>query len=155
MPFGIFISLKHMGDSTRLRVLLFRLGPTLFAAPAAAVREIIPASRPTRIPGADRSVAGLVNIRGTLLTVVDGRRAVGLPVTRDHGESVLVLDEGGRALGLAVDEVLDLVDAAVDEAETGPEAEGLDRAIIRSAAAHGGRRFVVLDTGRLLAAAMG
>ncbi len=144
-----------MGDSTRLRVVLFRLGPDLFAAPVGLVREVIPSAPATRIPGADRIVAGLLNLRGTLLTVVDGRRAVGRADTPDTGDSVLVLDRGNRALGLAVDEVLDLVEVVTSELEAGPVAAGLDPALVRAVGRHAGRPFALLDTDRLLAPAIG
>ena len=135
--------------------MLFRLGPDLFAAPVSVVREVIPAAPATRIPGADRIVAGLLNLRGTLLTVVDGRRAVGRADTGDAGDSVLVLDQGGRALGLAVDEVLDLVDVEASDLEAGPAAGGVDPALVRAVGRHAGRSFALLDTDRLLAPAIG
>lgn len=153
-PFGIFGSLKHMGDSERLRLVLFKLGPHLLAVPAAAVREVIPGGRATRIPGAAALVAGLVNFRGTLLTVVDGRIAIGLAETGVRSESVLVLDRGERSLGLAVDEVLDLVEVAPSDLRQGEGPAGLDPLMVSAAGTHAGRIFAVLDTDRLLAPAL-
>jgi purine-binding chemotaxis protein CheW len=143
-----------MGDPARVRLLLFRLGPYLSAAPAVVVREILPAGRPTRIPGADRAVAGLLNVRGTLLTVVDGRRAAGIAETGGDAESVLVLERENRAWGLTVDEVLDLVEVAVEDLEAGPAPAGMDPRLVRSVGRHAGRSFTVLDTDRLLAPAL-
>lgn len=152
--FGIFISLKHMDDSARLRLVLFRLGQHLLAVPADAVREVIPAGRATRIPGAAALVAGLVNFRGTLLTVIDGRIALGLDPGAAAGESVLVLDRGERSLGLMVDEVLDLVEVAPSDLRDGEGPAGLDPHMVSAAGMHAGRIFAVLDTDRLLAPAL-
>ena len=144
-----------MGDPALLRLVLFRLGPYLSAAPVGAVREIVPGGHPTRIPGADRVVAGLVNLRGSLLTVVDGRLAIGLADTQGDGDLVLVLDFRERALGLVVDEVLDLVTVAVGDLTPGQAPPGIDPRLVQAMGRHGGREFTVLDTERLLAPALG
>src|SRR6266516_7801144 len=60
-------------------LLVFRVGTLACAAEVGQVREILPRLPTTRIPGAPPVVAGLVNVRGTLVTVVEGWRALGLP----------------------------------------------------------------------------
>lgn len=152
--FGIFVSLKHMDDSARYRLVLFRLGQHLLAVPADSVREVVPAGRATRIPGAAALVAGLVNVRGTLLTVIDGRIALGLERASAPAESVLVLDRGERSLGLMVDEVLDLVEVAPSDLRDGERPAGLDPLMVSAAGMDAGRVFAVLDTDRLLAPAL-
>lgn len=154
MRFGIFGFLKHMDDFRGSRLLLYRIGSVLCGTPVTAVREVIPAMKPTRIPGASEAVAGLVNVRGQLLTVVDGRCALGGRSETAPG-SVLVLARGERAVGLAVDEVLDLADApteAPDGADTPP---GVPKAWIRGLGRHAGQQFVLLDTDGLLAPLLG
>ena len=59
------------------RLLVFRVGTLACAAEVDQVREILPRLPTTRIPGAPSVVAGLVNVRGTLVTVVEGWRALG------------------------------------------------------------------------------
>lgn len=140
-----------MADLTSRRFVLFRLGALTCAAPAAVVREVIPAGEPTRIPGAATQVAGLLNLRGGLLTVVDGRRALSNTGTHADPESVLVIDRGSRAFGLAVDEVLDLVDVEEGDLASGESLPGLDPRLVTGVGRHGGQVFAVLDTGALLA----
>jgi purine-binding chemotaxis protein CheW len=154
-PFGIFFSLKHMADSDRVRLVVFRLGPVVCAVHATAVREIIPAGRSTRIPGASAVVAGLVNLRGTLLTVVDARLAVGLADTGMAAESVLVMERGERSFGLAVDEVLDLIEVPSEELAAGEAMPGIDPGVIESIGRHGGLVFAVLDAKAMLAPVSG
>ena len=61
------------------------------------------APRPTtRIPGAPDAVVGLVNVRGSLLTVVDGHRLLDRTPDPEHEGAVLVVDVGTRRIGLAV-----------------------------------------------------
>src|SRR5216117_388243 len=78
-PCSIFASSHQMGDAQVVRLLVFRVGNLTCAAAAEVVREILPPLNTTRIPGAPPVVAGLVNVRGTLVTVVEGWRALGLP----------------------------------------------------------------------------
>jgi len=67
------------GSLVSARLLVFRVGTLACAAEVDQVREILPRLPTTRIPGAPPVVAGLVNVRGTLVTVVEGWRALGLP----------------------------------------------------------------------------
>ena len=67
------------GSLVSARLLVFRVGAQACAAEVDQVREILPRLPTTRIPGAPPVVAGLVNVRGTLVTVVEGWRALGLP----------------------------------------------------------------------------
>src|SRR5438132_12796248 len=71
---SILASSLRMSDSGVVRLLLFRVGTLVCAAEAERVREILPWLAPTRIPGAPPAVAGLVNVRGTLVTGVEGGR---------------------------------------------------------------------------------
>jgi purine-binding chemotaxis protein CheW len=144
-----------MDDSGKLRVVLFRLGALVCAAPATAVREVIPAGRPTRIPGTANTVSGLLNLRGVLLTVIDGRRVIGAEISGDPPESVLVLDHGGKPVGLAVDEVLDLVEVAGEELAPGDTLPGIDARLVRAVGHHQGRVFAVLDTEGLVSPLVG
>jgi chemotaxis signal transduction protein len=89
-----------------------------------AVREIVPQRRATRIPGAPPSVQGLINLRGTIVTVVDLALWLGAeqPVSPDG--SIVLVDHGTRIAGVAVDEVLDVqVLALEDVAGTAPDRE--------------------------------
>src|SRR5438034_11199194 len=78
-PCSIFASSHQMGDAQVVRLLVFRVGNLTCAAAAEVVREILPPLNTTRIPGAPSVVAGLGNVRGTLVAVVDGWKDLGQP----------------------------------------------------------------------------
>lgn len=140
-----------MDDPTTLRLLLFRLGPLVCAVPAALVREVIPADPPVRIPGSASAVAGLMNVRGMLLTVVDGRLAAGLPDTGVAPESVLIVERGERSVGLAVDLVEDLVEVASEILVAGEAMPGVEPELVKAVGEHAGTVFAVLDQEALFA----
>ena len=144
-----------MADSSVVRLLVFRVGGLACAAEAEAVREILPRLPATRIPGAPLAVAGLVNVRGSLVTVVEGWRALGQPEpdgAAGGGTTVLLqVGAGRRTLGLVVDEVLDLLAVPSDQLERRPSLPGLDPKLVRAVGRRAGEVFVVLDTDALLA----
>ncbi len=142
-----------MSDTATVRLLVFRVGSLACAAEVESVREILPRLAVTRIPGAPPVVAGLVNVRGQLVTVVEGWRALhqSAPQESDAGGTTMLLQVGGgRVLGFTVDEVLDLLavpSAALERREALP---GVDPTLVRAVGRRAGQPFVVLDTDALL-----
>ena len=90
------------------RTLLFRVAGKVYGCDIEAVREIIPYRRATRLPGAPPFVQGLINLRGTIVTVLDlgTRLDPTRPAVRDG--SIILATHGSRVVGVAVDEVMDV-----------------------------------------------
>jgi len=143
---------------------LFRVGRLVCAAEAERVREILPRLEPTRIPGASPVVAGVVNVRGTLVTVVEGWRALRQPEPQPDGEgagggaggggsgTTVLLEVGGgkKVLGFTVDEVVDLVSVGGEGLDRRQALPGIDPTLVRAVGRRAGQLFVVLDTDALL-----
>lgn len=143
-----------MTETSTLRAVVFRVGGLICALPATAVREILPPLPATRIPGADASVDGLVNVRGTLLTVVDAHRLTGQ--SSPGGEpATLVIELGTRVCGLVVSQVLDFVELPADAVAERHELPGVDPRLVRAVARHGERHFILLDLDNLVAPVFG
>ena len=147
-----------MSDTGVVRLLLFRVGGLVCAAEAERVREILPRLEPTRIPGAPPVVAGVVNVRGTLVTVVEGWRALKQPEPSADGEGgggsgpTVLLEVGGakKVLGFTVDEVVDLVSVGGEGLDRRQALPGIDPTLVRAVGRRAGQLFVVLDTDALL-----
>lgn len=144
-----------MADSPRVRLVVFQVADLCCALPVETIREIIPAQPATRIPGAPDVIDGLINVRGSLLTVARGAAVLQRVPSSVGAASVLVLALEGRAVGLEVDEVLDLVD--VDAAELAPAERmpGVDPALVRAVGRYNDRVFILLDPGALVAPLVG
>jgi purine-binding chemotaxis protein CheW len=101
-----------MGDTRQSdapRLLLFGVRGRRYACALSAVREIVPFGRVTRLPGAPPAVAGVCNVRGVVVTVLDlGLRLGGDAVDRAEG-AVLLLEHGGKVLGAGVDDLQDVL----------------------------------------------
>ncbi len=144
-----------MADSPPLHAVVFRVGGVVCALPAGLVREILPATRATRVPGVAAAVEGLVNVRGGLVTVIDAHVLLGQPRADAAEASMLLLDRHGKVAGLTVGEVLDFLEvpkAAVAPREVLP---GVDPQVVRAVGDFGGRRFVLLDLDALLTPLLG
>jgi purine-binding chemotaxis protein CheW len=142
-----------MSEATLVRLLVFRVGNLTCAAEVDAVREILPRLPTTRIPGAPPVVAGLVNVRGTLVTVVEGWRALGQspPASEDGGSTVLLeVGPGRRLIGFIVDEVLDMLAVGADTLEEGRGLAGVDPTLVRAVGRRGGQLVILLDVPALL-----
>jgi purine-binding chemotaxis protein CheW len=105
-------------DTTASRTLLFRVGDGVYGCDITAVREIVPYRRATRLPGAPAYVQGLINLRGTIVTVLDlgVRLDEARPPVRDG--SIILAMQGSRLVGIAVDEVMDVQVLAEEPLET-------------------------------------
>lgn len=89
-----------------------------FGIPVPAVRDVLAPQRMTRIPLAGPEIAGSLNLRGRIVTVIDLRVCLGLPGHRDAmgagGGVHVVVDHRGELYSLLVDgvgEVLALLPA--------------------------------------------
>ena len=115
------------------RTLLFRVAGDVYGCDIDAVREIIPYRRATRLPGAPPYVQGLINLRGTIVTVLDlaARLDATRPPMREGGGSIILAEHGARVVGVAVEEVMDVQAIAEEsiEAANGNTAGGLVRGL--------------------------
>ena len=159
------------------RLLVFRVGALACAAEVDQVREILPRLPTTRIPGAPSVVAGLVNVRGTLVTVVEGWRALGqAPAARPtpghpteeqaSQGSTIILELGGRSggggrggdgdnggrrlIGFTVDEVLDMLAGGDTVLEDRKGLPGVDPTLVRAVGRRNSELIIVLDVAALL-----
>lgn len=89
-------------------VVVFRLGPSeLYAIPYAQTVEILPPTVVTGVPCTPAHIAGVVNRRGELLTVLSLRQFFRTPPAELSGEErVVAVSNGSLTVGLVVDELL-------------------------------------------------
>ncbi len=142
-----------MADNTVDRLLVFRVAEQNYAAGASVVREILPAQHATRIPGATDSVKGLINVRGRLITLVDGRKALSHPPDECEGP-IVILDVGESAVGFTVDTVIDFCSVSAGDLTERRELPGIDPRVVRAVGRQADVSFVLLDVEALLSPIM-
>ena len=113
------------GTDGRAQYLAFGLAGGEYAIGILRVREILQYEEITRVPSTPRSIRGVINLRGSVVPVVDLAAKLGLPeapVTRHS--CILVIDaarEGGAVVtGLVVDAVSEVVELGRDDVEEPP-----------------------------------
>ena len=101
------------------RVLVFTIAGRTRCSDIDDVREIVPITPTTRLPGAPAYVRGLINLRGSLVTVMDAALCLyGVPAV-DAEASILLVERNGRVAGVIVDNVFDMQSLDADEVEGG------------------------------------
>jgi len=127
------------------RTLLFRVGSAVYGCDIDDIREIVPHREATRLPGAPPYVQGLINLRGTIVTVLD--LGVRLGATRDRvaeGSIMLVAMPGNaRLVGVAVEEVMDVRVVGTSDDDVIADSAGNDA--VRGLAHVDGGTVILLD----------
>ncbi len=138
-----------MANSKTLHAVIFRIGALICAAPAGIVREILPRLPATRIPGVDQAIEGLVNVRGTLLTVLDGHVLLQQERRAEDEGAIVLLEVAGRRYGLGVGQVLDFLEVPEQSVAQRADLPGVDPRLVRAVGLRDDRHFILLDIDRL------
>ncbi|HEX5659915.1 MAG TPA: chemotaxis protein CheW [Polyangiales bacterium] len=101
---------------------VFRVGDGEYVLPASEVLHMESFTGATTVPGAAAHVAGLVQVRGRVVPVVDLRMRFGLPrVTPTIDSRVLIVEHGTRVVGLLADAAREIVRLNPDDLRPPPE----------------------------------
>jgi purine-binding chemotaxis protein CheW len=124
----------------------------LFGLPIARVQDVFKPEQLTRVPLASPEVAGVLNLRGRIVTAIDMRRRLGFASAKaDHAAIAVGIELQGESYGLLIDSVGEVLKLADDTREPNPV--NLDRRLASvSAGVHrlDGQLMVVLDVDRVL-----
>jgi purine-binding chemotaxis protein CheW len=135
---------------TTVQYTTFVVGGHHFGVEVADVQEVIRYQPMTPVPLAPRTVGGLINLRGQVITAIDLRRRLELP-DRPEDElpmNVVVRTDDG-AVSLLVDSIGAVVHAPHDSFEPPPETlVGPTRSLIRGAYKLDGSLLLALDVTR-------
>ncbi|WP_437801662.1 chemotaxis protein CheW [Sorangium sp. So ce693] len=136
---------------SELHVVL-KLADTEYVISAADVLHMESFAGATRVPGTRSYVGGLVQIRGRVVPVVDLRVRFGLPSAEPTLDSrVIVVQHGGRTVGLLVDSAREVVNIAEGELRPPPEVMAEESAgFVRAVAKIGERLVMLVDVGRII-----
>lgn len=107
---------EEWGDELRPQWLVVSVGGRRFGIPVEQVREVVRAEGVAPIPGMPVAQAGIVNVRGAIVTVLDLQAALG-GVRAPAPASVVLVQHGARAVGLAVDAVHDVRDVEAESSD--------------------------------------
>jgi purine-binding chemotaxis protein CheW len=126
---------------------LCKIADVEYVLPAADVIQMESFAGATKVPGAAEHVAGLVQVRGRVVPVLDMRIVFGLDAVEPTINSrVVVMKRGERTVGLLVDSAREVLKIAATDFQPPPpvvsqQAEGLVKAVVQN----GNRLLMLID----------
>jgi purine-binding chemotaxis protein CheW len=142
----------HHMDADVAEYVTLTVGGQLFGLPIAQVHDVFAPGRLTPIPTAPKEFAGVLNLRGRIVTAIDMRMRLGMARRGERdGAMAIGIDSDGESYGLLIDTIGEVI--RVNAADRQPVPANLDSGL--SAVAAGIHRLedgllVVLDVQRLL-----
>jgi purine-binding chemotaxis protein CheW len=127
--------------------LTFTLGEEDYGVEILRVQEIRGYTAITPIPNMPVFVKGVINLRGTVVPVVDLRSRFGMP-TVEYSKStvIIVVNVGKHVIGCVVDAVSDVLDVAANSIEKPPAlGEGVDLSFLRGITRNNEDLIALLD----------
>ena len=132
--------------------LAFTLGREEYGIDILRVQEIRGYEPVTRIANAPDFIKGVVNLRGTIVPVVDMRIKLDLGTpTYDQFTVVIILNIGGRVVGMVVDSVSDVTTLSAEQVKPSPEiGTSFDSDYLIGLGTLGDRMLILVDIDRLM-----
>ena len=108
-------------ETSTTTLVTFTLADHTYCVNVDRVQEVLRPQQRTRVPLAPPAVAGLINLRGQVMTAIDLRTQLDLPPRPDtHEPLVVVIRVPGDPVGLLVDSIGAVVEGHPDHYETSP-----------------------------------
>jgi purine-binding chemotaxis protein CheW len=135
--------------------LTFRLGAEEYGIDILKVQEIRGWEPPTTIANAPAFIKGVINLRGAIVPIIDMRIKFNLEeAAYDSFTVVIILNVGGRVVGIVVDSVSDVITLAQEHMRDAPEFSGaLDTDYITGLGTADDRMLILVDIERLMTGA--
>jgi len=135
----------NFDDKEELQLIVFKLGKEAYTVPIESVQEIIMPQTTTHIPKSPSFVEGVINLRGHVIPVIDGRKKFGFPIVENSQETrIIVLDLEHHTVGLVVDAVSEVVHLQTSNIEPPPIEMG-DNNFILGVGKFKDRLLILLD----------
>lgn len=139
------------GDASLIEYVTVTIDDQLFGLPIARVQDVFIPDRLTRVPLSPPEIAGVLNLRGRIVTAIDMRRRLGLPHREGKIPPIAVgIELKGESYGLLVDAVGEVMKLNKDACESNPV--NLDTRLAEVTAGVyrlDGQLLVVLDVDRV------
>ena len=128
------------------------IGGQLFGLPIVRVQDVFIPDRLTRVPLAPPEIAGVLNLRGRIVTLIDLRRRFGLGERGDGNSSMAIgVESRAESYGLLIDSVGEVL--KLDDAAREPNPINMDQRLARVSAGIyrlDGQLLIVVDVDRVL-----
>ena len=108
--------------SDERKICTFYVTDHFFGIDVSEVQEVIRYQEMTRVPLADDTVSGLINLRGQIVTALDMSQRIGfIRQTKNEMPTNIIVRTADGAVSLLVDEIGDVIDIPRDAFEVPPD----------------------------------
>jgi len=137
-----------------MQLVSFRLAKEEYGIEITRVQEIILMGEITRVPQTPKYIKGLINLRNTVIPIVDLRLRFGLQEETPTDETrIMVMNVGGKTVGIIVDAVSEVLRISKDQISSPPPTvAGLGREYLTGLVKLEKRLLILLDIDKILAA---
>ena len=135
--------------------LTFKLGAEIFALDVAEVREILDFTTVTKVPRTPSFMRGVINLRGSVVPVMDLRLKFGMSVTEQTVNSCIIvvemtMENDSVVIGVLADAVQEVIDLEPEQIEPAPRiGTKLNTEFILGMGKHNGAFMMILDIDRV------
>ncbi|MDO7085265.1 chemotaxis protein CheW [Pseudocolwellia sp. AS88] len=142
---------SHSQDETTQWV-KFSLGGENYGIRVLKVQEIQRYSEISPIPGAPSYVLGIINLRGSVISVLNTREKFGLPDYEITDDSrIVILEVGKQIIGILVDSVAEVISLQASDVDIAPNVGNDETAkFIDGVSNKGGELLILLDAEKIL-----
>jgi purine-binding chemotaxis protein CheW len=141
-----------MQNDVEIEFVTVWIGSQLFGLPITQVHDVFMVDRLTRVPLAPPEIAGVLNLRGRVVTTIDMRRRLDLPPREEARNQMAVgIEYRGESYGVLIDSVGEVLKIAAANREPNPV--NLDprwAQVADGVVQLGGRLMIVLAVDRVL-----
>ena len=136
-----------------IQYVTFRLGGETFGINVMQVQEVLRLSEIAPVPGAPNYVLGIINLRGSVVTVIDTRQRFGLPPGEvTENSRIIIMEAEQNVVGIMVDSVTEVVYLRQGEIETPPNVGSTETSrYIQGVSNQDGELLILVDLEKLLA----
>ncbi len=144
--------MKEFDTKGIVQLVTFSLGTEEFSIDILKVQEIIRPMDITRVPGAPGFIEGVINLRGKVIPVMDLRKRLGMPPQEETRDTrIVVVEVGGKTVGLKVDSVSEVLRLPTDRIEPPPTFDSVqDTDCIQGVGKLEDRLIILLDVEKVL-----
>ena len=141
---------SNQQSNIELQLVVFHLGEEAFGVDIGQVREIIKMAEITRMPNAPELVEGIINLRGTITTIMDLRKRLGMTVAdSDENTRIIIVEASGSTLGMIVDSVSEVLRISSKDIDP-PSAASTHAEYIQGVGKLDDRLLILLDLNKVL-----
>ena len=135
--------------------LTFKLGVEIFAIEITKVREVIDFAGVTKVPGTPEYMRGVLNLRGSVVPVIDLQMKFGMGTTKKTVNTCVIIvevpmEDGVTQLGALADSVQEVVDLEQSQIEPPPRiGMNLRTEFIKGMGKSGDQFIIILDIDKI------